>query len=165
MIYEVIEDWKEATDSPDGEIIIEDLIVAPELPEEFSTETWDSYSNFILNVDSTSPGAWDIRNNEQASYVGWTEYLPNKRMIILTDLVEEKATTDEGILDKKKFRSFFKKVIRHEMGHILNLSHEDGSTIMAGVADWETPDCIDQNTLNEFCDVNLCGANAHATCD
>ena len=163
MVYEVLAEWKEAADHMDGEIIIDNFIVAPESPEEFSIDTWDNYNHFILKVASTSPGAWEIKNRYDPNYTAYTEYWPNQRMVILTDLLVQRNTID-GVLDEVGYALSFRKLFRHEVGHILNLDHESDSTIMAAKIDWKTPDCIDQNTLDEFCDANQCGPAAHETC-
>lgn len=63
--------------------------------------------------------------------------------------------------DRIPTEAAFGRVVRHEFGHILGLTHDAKIGLMAS----NEIDCIDAATLATYCDENPCGADSAPECD
>ena len=145
LIKKAGQEWKAATDSVDGTLIIYDTF---ETPEPFTIEQWDESDYRIFKVGMSDPGYQDLldmwKGNDGITPLGGYQ---NDNNIAL-------------IVEAKNYNNGFLSTTLHEIGHMFHMSHARNGLMNTDTNLY----CIDLFTLNDFCDDNDCGPDAHPTC-
>lgn len=155
LIEDAIDEWIHATDSVDAMIFTS----VANIDKPFTLEHWETNAEFgiLFKVHESDPGYKDLVVDRGHSFVGLAnDYTGN--MLLLTDRFQN---------DRALY-----KIILHEFGHLHGLEHaldgvmEPGIKVhpVTGKLDNDAV-CLSQNDLEQFCELNECGTNAHSTCE
>lgn len=145
IIMACVEEWMIATDSNDAAVFFRfDL----KRSEPFLVDKhWDADQKFGLffKVSTSDPGYKDLgSDNYPYGYRGLAR-TPD-RIVIVSELTRNQR--------------IFKETVMHELGHVYGLPHLDIGLMAVG----DPTSCVDEVTLEAFCDIHECGPKARPTC-
>jgi len=138
-------EWVIATDSDDAAIFFRfDLVQEEPFDKEKHWDNYDGEYGVLYKIHTYEPGYLEWMK-ERDPFTGIARS-PDRVAI-----VAEKSTDPE----------IFRKVVMHEFGHIFGIEHQDSGLMKKGPG---LPNCIDQLTLDLFCEDHYCDPNAAPTC-
>lgn len=150
LIYEAADQWVEATDSDDAAFFFrEDLIQDGEFNVDRHWDGGDQDFGYIWKIYTDESGYKDLQE-KNGSFIGIARKGSKNRIAIVADKMD---SDDEFLV-----------VMLHEFGHVLGLGHQDGGLMTKGNDNDKGP-CIDKWTLESYCQMYECGANAGPTCN
>jgi hypothetical protein len=155
IIRESLNDWASATGSQsaliytrDNQVIGDGIFTISDFDDDLGIAT-------MQKVSKSDPGYADMVGElgEKPAGVGREGQL----VLTVTEAFYKKGSLNE---------EFFHMVLLHELGHFFGLMHGDGSLMVPGpdANGAVPPDCIDQNSVDNFCSIHGDCINPHATC-
>ena len=163
IIRESLNDWASATGSQSARISIRDhqvigdgVFTIDDFDDDLGTAT-------MQKVSKSDPGYPDMvaELGEKPAGVG------REGQLILT-VTEAFYKNKNGFQDSSGTfdEHYFHMVLLHELGHFFGLMHGDGSLMVPGPDSNGAvpPDCIDQNSLDNFCAIHGDCLNPKMTC-
>ena len=155
IIRESLNDWASATGSESARISIRDHQVIGDGVFTLADFDDDLGIATMQKVSKSDSGYADMvaELGERPAGVGREGQL----VLTVTEAFYKKGALDE---------TYFHMVLLHELGHFFGLQHGDGSLMVPGPdANGNVPpDCIDQMSVENFCNIHGDCITPHATC-
>ena len=155
IIRESLNDWAAATGSQsaliytrDNQIIGDGVFTIDDFDDDLGIAT-------MQKVSKSDPGYQPMVDEQGAKPAGVGR--EGQLVLTVTEAFYKKGSLDE---------TYFHMVLLHELGHFFGLMHGDGSLMVPGPdADGNVPpDCIDQMSVENFCNIHGDCLNPKATC-
>ncbi|MDO8510999.1 MAG: hypothetical protein Q7S55_02435 [Nanoarchaeota archaeon] len=159
LITKAMDEWSEATDSSELDIPFSLGFNSDEDPYGFLT--WERGSEAVIyKIETTNPGYPVLKERAGADFLGSSKEFTY--MVFVEDNIQ-------GYVENEVFKNYeeaFYGIALHEFGHFLGFEGHLSSphSIMAGQIYAGVETCIDEETLEYYCDLQECGPNKHPTC-
>ncbi|MEK6809948.1 MAG: matrixin family metalloprotease [Nanoarchaeota archaeon] len=166
LISKAIGEWSEAADSAEMNIPLSLNFDSDKDPDGFldwgmkSVEGRKENSAVIYKIKTTNPGYLTLQE-EKGGVSFYGVAAESTYVVFVEDIIP-------GLVGKEAFKTYeeaFYYVALHEFGHFFGLPHlSSPHSIMAGEVYVGVETCIDEETLENYCNLKECGPNKHPTC-
>lgn len=150
QIQLALDEWVDATDSPDAIISLDGTFRSPT----FTSDVWgtDSPESRVFRIHESDPGYNQIKNEIDSDGFRAIFNLSSENIAMVMDDFDP----DAGFA--------FRKVFMHEIGHLLGLEHESFGVMSSDIGKYGAGTCITSQNVNDFCDMHDCGPAEGTTC-
>ena len=149
LIMSAIDEWVLASDSEDAVVIFSHVF---DSKEEFTIDEWDRDEDdygLLFKIKSTDIGYLDLIKERGKGFLG----LAGGDNIALR-------------MDAVHYDFVLRRLMMHEIGHLYGMDHAKKGLMSNNKDRWlEGNDCVHRVDLEQFCELNTCGPDAHATCN
>jgi len=159
LITKAMDEWSEATDSAEIDIPLSLHFNSDEEPDGYLN--WERGSEAVIyKIETTNLGYLVLKEEYGVDFYGAaTEFT---YLVFVEDNIP-------GLVEQEIFETYeeaFYKTALHEFGHFFGLVDHLSSphSVMAGQIYAGVETCIDEETLEYYCNLQECGPNKHPTC-